>query len=73
MSSVMVSPKMFGEIDGHSIIEFIGEIADLTAAHWLPSKAPRARISGKPATFQRSLGGEVRCRVGAIAGASRGP
>jgi DNA-binding transcriptional LysR family regulator len=34
-------------IEDHSIIEFIGEIADLGAARWLLSKAPRARISGQ--------------------------
>jgi len=49
------SPKMFGEIDGHSIIEFIGEIGDLTAAHWLQSKAPRAHISGQASNIPSVL------------------
>lgn len=35
------------DIKDHSIIEFIGEIANLAAARWLPSKAPLARISGQ--------------------------
>ena len=40
-------PKMPEDIKNHSIIEFIGEIADLAAARWLPSRAPQARISGQ--------------------------
>lgn len=35
------------DIKDHSIIEFIGEIANLAAARWLPSKTPLARISGQ--------------------------
>jgi DNA-binding transcriptional LysR family regulator len=35
------------DIEDHSVIEFIGEIANLGAARWLLSKAPRARISGQ--------------------------
>ena len=41
------NPKSAEEIDGHSIVEFIGEIADMRAARWLRSKAPRAIISGQ--------------------------
>ena len=47
MSSVNGIPKMPEDIKNHSIIEFIGEIAALAAARWLPSKAPQARISGQ--------------------------
>ena len=41
------SPKHAEDMDHHSIIEFIGEIADLRAARWIRSKAPRATISGQ--------------------------
>jgi DNA-binding transcriptional LysR family regulator len=40
-------PKTPQNVDDHSIIEFIGEIANLKAARWLRSKAPRAAISGQ--------------------------
>jgi DNA-binding transcriptional LysR family regulator len=40
-------PKVSEDMRNHGIIEFIGEIADLAAARWLPSKAPQARISGQ--------------------------
>jgi DNA-binding transcriptional LysR family regulator len=40
-------PKVSEDMRNHGIIEFIGEIADLAAAQWLPSKAPQARISGQ--------------------------
>lgn len=40
-------PRNPEDLKNHSIIEFIGEIADLAAARWLPSKAPQARISGQ--------------------------
>jgi DNA-binding transcriptional LysR family regulator len=40
-------PRTAEEFDGHSIVEFIGEIADMRAARWLRSKAPRATISGQ--------------------------
>ena len=40
-------PRSPEDINKHSIIEFIGEIAGLAAARWLPSKAPQARISGQ--------------------------
>lgn len=35
------------ELDGHSIIEFTGEIAGIAAADWLPARAPRAQIVGQ--------------------------
>ena len=41
------SPKNAEDMESHSIIEFIGEIADLKAARWLRSKAPGAIISGQ--------------------------
>jgi DNA-binding transcriptional LysR family regulator len=40
-------PKRAEDLDRHSIIEFIGEIAELKAARWLRSKAPRAIIAGQ--------------------------
>ena len=40
-------PRTPEDINRHSIIEFTGELAALAAARWLPSKAPRARISGQ--------------------------
>ena len=40
-------PTKSQDIDGHSIIEFIGEIAELPAARWIQCKAPQARISGQ--------------------------
>ena len=40
-------PRSPEDIKNHCIIEFIGEIAALAAARWLPSKAPQARISGQ--------------------------
>lgn len=39
-------PKDVDDLNGHSIIEFIGEIADLKAARWLRSKAPQANVAG---------------------------
>ena len=40
-------PGSAEDLDQHSIIEFIGEIADLKAARWLRTKAPKAIISGQ--------------------------
>jgi DNA-binding transcriptional LysR family regulator len=40
------SPKRPADINDHSIIEFIGEIADLKAAQWVRSNAPRAAVAG---------------------------
>jgi DNA-binding transcriptional LysR family regulator len=41
------SAKDAQDINDHRVIEFIGEIADLRAARWLRSKAPRATIAGQ--------------------------
>ena len=41
------SPKGPEDMDGHSVVEFIGEIADHKAAHWLRSKAPRATVTAQ--------------------------
>jgi DNA-binding transcriptional LysR family regulator len=41
------TPRTPQDINNHGIIEFIGEIAALAAAHWLRSKAPQARLSGQ--------------------------
>jgi DNA-binding transcriptional LysR family regulator len=41
------SPKRPEEITDHSVIEFIGEIADMRAARWLRSKAPGATVAGQ--------------------------
>jgi DNA-binding transcriptional LysR family regulator len=41
------TPRTPEDINDHGIIEFIGEIAALAAARWLPSKAPQARVSGQ--------------------------
>jgi DNA-binding transcriptional LysR family regulator len=41
------APRTPSDVGDHGIIEFIGEIAGLAAARWLPSKAPHARISGQ--------------------------
>jgi DNA-binding transcriptional LysR family regulator len=40
------SLKRLQDADDHSIIEFIGDIANLKAARWLQSKMPRALVSG---------------------------
>lgn len=35
------------DLDRHGIIEFTGEIADMAAARWLPTRAPNAQIVGE--------------------------
>lgn len=40
-------PETLDELDGHRIIEFIGEVAEIRAARWLRLKAPNATISGQ--------------------------
>jgi len=41
------APRVPDDMDAHSIIEFIGEVADLKAARWMRSKAPQATISAQ--------------------------
>jgi DNA-binding transcriptional LysR family regulator len=40
-------PERPEDINGHSVIEFIGEIADMQAAHWIRSQAPHATVAGQ--------------------------
>ena len=47
MSSGGAFPQESEHFEGHSVIEFIGEIGDLKAARWLRSKATRATVSGQ--------------------------
>jgi DNA-binding transcriptional LysR family regulator len=49
------SPKGPEDMDNHSVIEFIGEIANLKAARWLRSKAPRAAVSGQSSNIPSVL------------------
>ncbi len=41
------APRRPEDLDGHRRVEFIDEIADLKAARWLRSRAPRATIAGQ--------------------------
>jgi molybdate transport repressor ModE-like protein len=41
------SPNSLAELESHSIIEFVGEISEMTVARWLRERAPRAVISGQ--------------------------
>ena len=56
-------PTDADDMNNHSIIEFIGEIADLKSARWLRSKAPRATISGQSSNVPSVLLA-VKCGVG---------
>lgn len=49
------APKRAEDLNGHSVVAFDGAIADLPAAHWLRSQAPRATIVAR----SNSLGGVV--------------
>ena len=40
-------PKSAGDLNLHSVIEFIGEIAHIKAARWMRSKATNATICGQ--------------------------
>lgn len=48
-------PKTTDEMNAHSVIEFIGEIADLKTAHWMRSKAPGAPIAAQSSNFPSIL------------------
>jgi DNA-binding transcriptional LysR family regulator len=43
------------DLDGHSRVEFIGEIADLKAARWMRAKAPNAAIAGQSSNLPSVL------------------
>ena len=40
-------PKIPEDMNNHSIVEFVGELANHKAARWLRSKAPRATVAGQ--------------------------
>ncbi len=48
-------PKRPEDADAHSVIEFIGEIANLKAAEWLRSKAPLATVAGQSSNIPSVL------------------